>query len=154
MILVTLGTQKQAFTRLLDYIEKSNITDEIIVQAGHTKYESKKMKLFSFIDYDEMAKYVDRADIVITHGGTGSVVEPLKKGKKVIAIARLSKYGEHVDDHQTELVSIFADEGYILELKDGDNLDELIEKAMNFVPKKYVSNTDQFIQKLKAEIDK
>lgn len=154
MILVTLGTQKQAFTRLLDYIEKSKIKDEIIVQAGHTKYESKKMKLFSFIDYDEMAKYVDRADIVITHGGTGSVVEPLKKGKKVIAIARLSKYGEHVDDHQTELVSIFADEGYILELKDGDNLDELIEKAMDFVPKKYVSNTDQFIQKLKAEIDK
>ena len=31
MILVTLGTQKEPFTRLLDYIEKSNINDKIIV---------------------------------------------------------------------------------------------------------------------------
>ena len=37
MILVTLGSQKEQFTRLLDYIEKSKIKDEIIVQAGHTK---------------------------------------------------------------------------------------------------------------------
>lgn len=153
MILVTLGTQKQPFTRLLDNIEKSNIKDEIIVQAGHTKYESKKMKIFSFIDYDTMAKYVEKADIIITHGGTGSVVEPLKKGKKVIAVARLSKYKEHVDDHQTELVSIFANEGYILEAKDGDNINEIVDKVNSFIPKKYVSNTNTFIQKLKKEIE-
>ena len=29
MILVTLGTQKQEFTRLLDYIEKSKIKDDL-----------------------------------------------------------------------------------------------------------------------------
>ena len=50
MILVTLGTQHQEFTRLLDYIEKSKIKDKIIVQAGYTKYKSKKMKMFDFID--------------------------------------------------------------------------------------------------------
>ena len=72
MILVTLGTQKEPFTRLLDYIENSNIDDEIIVQAGHTKYNSKKMKMFDFVSYEEMQKYIDKADLVITHGGTGS----------------------------------------------------------------------------------
>ena len=77
MILVTLGTQKQQFTRLLDAIENSNIDDEIIVQAGHTKYESKKMKIFDFISYDKMEELVNKADIIITHGGTGSIVEPL-----------------------------------------------------------------------------
>ena len=51
MILVKLGTQHQDFKRLLDYIENSNINDEIIVQAGHTKYESKKMKIFDFQTY-------------------------------------------------------------------------------------------------------
>ena len=45
MILVTLGTQKQQFTRLLEYIENSNIKEEIIVQAGFTKFNSKKMKI-------------------------------------------------------------------------------------------------------------
>lgn len=153
IILVTLGTQKQQFTRLLDYIENSKIDDEIIVQAGHTEYKSKKMKIFDFISYDEMKKYVCDADIIITHGGTGSVIDPLKVGKKVIACARKSEYGEHVDDHQKELVNIFSDEGYILKLDENVNLDELINECKAFKPKKYVSNTNKFIRMLRKEID-
>lgn len=82
MILVTLGTQKQSFKRLLDYIEKSNIEEEIIVQAGYTKYESKKMKIMDFVSYEEMDNLINKADIIITHGGTGSIIGPLKKGKR------------------------------------------------------------------------
>lgn len=152
MILVTLGTQKQSFARLLDYIEKSNIVDEIVVQAGHTKYESNKMKIFDFISYDEMEKLVDRADYIITHGGTGSIVEPLKKKKKIIACARLQKYGEHVDNHQEELVSIFSEQGYILEIKDGEKLDDVMEKAKKFIPNEYESNTESFINRLRETI--
>ena len=126
MILVTLGTQKEQFTRLLDYIEKSKIKDEIIVQAGYTKYTSKKMKIFDFINYDEMDKYIEKADIVITHAGTGSVLTPLKKGKKVIICSRLSKYHEHVDNHQQELADMFRDAGYVLELTENNNLDDLM----------------------------
>ncbi len=153
MILVTLGTQKQDFSRLLQYIEDSNIDDEIIVQAGHTKFRSKKMKIFDFIPYEEMYKYIKKADVVITHSGTGSVLTPLKAGKKVIVCARLSKYGEHVDDHQKQLVEIFKDEGYVLELTEEDKLDELMKMLKNFKPKKYVSNTNNFIEQLKKEIE-
>ena len=50
MILVTLGTQTQKMYRLLDKIEKSNIDDEIIVQAGGSSdYKSKKMKIFKWL---------------------------------------------------------------------------------------------------------
>ena len=108
MILVTLGTQKQSFKRLLEKIENSKVEGEIIVQAGYTEFNSKKMKIIDFINYAEMEKLVDKADLIITHGGTGSILGPLKKNKKVIACARLAKYGEHVDNHQEELVSIFA----------------------------------------------
>lgn len=152
MILVTLGTQKEQFTRLLDYIENSNIKDKIIVQAGHTKYKSNKMEIFDFIPYDKMDKYIDEADIIITHSGTGSVLTPLKKGKKVIVCARLSKYEEHVDDHQVELLEVFKEEGYVLELTEENNLDEVYQETKNFKPKKYVSNTENFIKKLKEEI--
>ena len=107
LILVTLGTQLQPFTRLLDAIEKLNLDEEIIVQAGCTKYTSDKMKILDFVSYEEMAKLVKKARVIITHGGTGSIVEPLKKGKIIIGCARLKKYGEHVDDHQTELIEIF-----------------------------------------------
>lgn len=152
MILVTLGTQKEQFTRLLDYIENSNIKDKIIVQAGHTKYKSKKMEIFDFIPYEKMDEYINNADIIITHSGTGSVLTPLKKGKKVIVCARLSKYDEHVDDHQVELLEVFKEEGYVLELSEDNNLDEVYKEAKKFKPKKYISNTENFIKQLKDEI--
>lgn len=153
LILVTLGTQFEPFERLLKEIEKLNLSEEVIVQAGHTKFENSKMKILDFIPYEEMNELVDKARIIITHGGTGSIVEPLKKGKVIIGCARLEKYGEHVDDHQTELVSIFSEQGYILELKDGENLNEVLKKAETFVPKKYESNTDNFIKMLQTKID-
>jgi len=154
MILVTLGTQKQDFSRLLQYVEDSKIKDEIIVQAGYTKFKSKKMKMFDFIPYEEMEEYIKKSDVVITHSGTGSVLTPLKKGKKVIVCARLSKYGEHVDDHQKQLVEVFADEGYVLELTEDNKLDDLIKSLKTFKPRKYVSNTENFMNKLKEEINK
>lgn len=152
MILVTLGTQKQQFTRLLEYIEKSNITDEIIVQAGYTKYESKKMNVKTFFNYEEMEKYIDKADIIISHCGTGSIIIPLKKGKKIIACARLEKYGEHIDDHQTQLLEKFTENGYILTLNDDNDLDDIIDSIDKFIPRKYISNTNNFIESLKKII--
>ena len=153
MILVTLGTQKEPFTRLLDYIEKSNIKDKIIVQAGHNKYQSEKMELFEFIPYEEMQKLIDEASLIITHGGTGSILMPLKKGKKIIAVPRLAKYLEHVDDHQCQIVDVFAEEGYLLSCNDGDDFNEVYRKSLKFKPKKYISNTENFIKNLKKEID-
>ena len=154
MILVTLGTQKQQFTRILEYIEQSNLCDEIIVQAGFTKFESTKMKIFDFIDYDKMNEYLNKADLIITHAGTGSIVSALKKNKKVIACARLAKYLEHVDNHQEEILDVFYEEGYILKIDDTLDLDEVIEKSKTFKPKKFISNTRNFIQKLEEEINK
>lgn len=154
MILVTLGTQKQQFTRLLDYIENSNIKDEIIVQAGFTKYKSKKMKVFEFIDYDKMNEYIDKSELIITHAGTGSIVSALKKNKKVIACARLCKYQEHVDNHQEEILDVFYEEGFILKVDDEISLDDVIKESKRFKPKKFVSNTKRFIENLKEEITK
>lgn len=153
MILVTLGTQKQSFNRLLDMIEKSNINDKIIVQAGYTKYKSKKMKILDFVDYQEMDKLIKQADLIITHGGTGSIVTAIKQGKKVIACPRLKKYGEHVDDHQKQIVDIFSEVGYILKLDENDNLDELVQKIKTKKMIPFKSNTTNFINNLKKEID-
>ncbi len=154
MILVTLGTQNQLFYRCLDQRENISLKGEIVVQAGGSiDYKSKKMKMLSFINYEEMEEYIKRADLIITHGGTGSILLPLQHNKKVIACARLSKYKEHINDHQCELVSIFDKEGYILELHDMENLDDVLKKVKKFKPKKYVSNTEHFIKCLQNEID-
>ncbi len=153
MILVTLGTQKESFKRLLDYVNSIETNEEIIVQAGYTKYESDKMKIFPFINYDEMNELINKADLIITHGGTGSIISPLEIGKKVIACARLKKYDEHVDNHQEEIVDMFADEKYILKITENDDINKILKEAKKFKPKKYQSNTKKFIEKLKQEIE-
>jgi UDP-N-acetylglucosamine transferase subunit ALG13 len=59
----------------------------------------------------------------------------IKRQKKIIAVARLQKYGEMVDDHQTELVKKLTEEGYIL---DGTySLKEAWDKLENFKPRQY-----------------
>ena len=76
-----------------------------------------------------------------------------KKGKLVLAIPRLSKYGEHINDHQTEIVSEYVKEGYILDIKENDDIDKKIEELKEFKPKKFVSNKQHFIDEIRKLID-
>ena len=89
MIFVTLGTQDKSFERLLKAIdkeiEKGNIKEKVIVQAGLTKYESPNMEILDLISEDEFDRLVDECDLLITHGGAGSILAGIKKNKKIIA---------------------------------------------------------------------
>ena len=118
MILVLLGTQNNSFHRLLKEIENNidagNITDKVVVQAGFTKYESNKMEIFDMIPQDQFESLIKEADLVITHGGVGSIMTAVKQGKKVIAVPRLKKYDEHVNDHQLEIINTFKKQGIII----------------------------------------
>lgn len=144
MIFVMLGTQDKPFNRLLDAIDKLDINEEIIIQAGHTKYESNHLNIFDFVDNDTFNDLLDKASLIITHGGVGNIMQALNKNKKVIAVSRLSKYGEHQNDHQLEIISNFTKQGYILDCTNLDNLYNTIKNIDNFIPNKYVSNNNKF----------
>ena len=157
MILVTLGTQDKSFKRLLEAIDRQvelgNIKDKIVVQAGCTKYESKNMEIFDLIPMEKFDDLIKSCDLLITHGGVGSIITGLKNNKKVIAAARLFKYKEHTNDHQLQIIENFSNDGYILSLDNFDELDKILEKAKKFKPKKYVSNTDKMIKIIEDYID-
>ena len=157
MILVTLGTQDKSFERLLDAVQKQidngNIKDEVIVQAGHTKYKSKDMKIFDYLSIDDFNELLSKCDLLITHAGIGSILSALKLNKKVIAAARLKKFNEHTNDHQLQIIETFSKQGYIISLNDFDKLGEIIKNIKKFKPKKYVSNTDKFCTKMEKYID-
>ena len=157
MILVTLGTQDKSFKRLLDAVQKQidlgNIKDEVIVQAGSTKYESKDMKIFDLIDREEFTNLMKKCNLVITHGGVGSILNGLKNNKVVIAAPRLAKYNEHINDHQLQIIERFEEAGYILALHDFDKLDEVLKKAKKFKPEKYQSNTENMVKIIEDFID-
>ena len=144
MILVLLGTQNNSFHRLLEeidkLIEKRVIDEKVIVQAGYTKYESKNMQIFDLITQEELEKYQEKADLIITHGGVGSIISSLKKGKKVIACPRLHEYQEHVNDHQKQIIEYFDEKGYIYGI---NNLSELEEAVLNIKDFKVKSYNDE-----------
>ena len=158
MILIALGTQDKPFYRLLEAVQKQidnkKIKDKIIVQAGCScDFKSNDMEIFDLIPLDEFDKLIEECDVLITHGGVGTIITGLKNNKKVIAAARLEKYGEHVNDHQLQIIENFTNSGYILSLDKFDELDKVLKNINNFKPKKYKSNTKKFIKILEKEIN-
>ena len=157
MILVVLGTQDKTFPRLLKAVDKAihdgYIQEEVVVQAGQTTYTSENMKIFDLLPAPEFDALLDKASLVITHGGAGTILAAIKKGKKVIAAARLARFKEHHNDHQKQIIGEFEKQGYLLELRDFNKLGKLIEKSKSFKPKKFVSNTNSMIKLLENYIE-
>ena len=157
MILVMLGTQKNSFKRLLEEIEKcinkGIINEEVVVQAGGTKYKSEKMKIFDLIPNEKLTNYMEKANFIICHGGVGSIVSSIKLGKKVIAIPRYEKYGEHVNNHQEQIVNSFSKQGLIIGTENVCELENAISKVGDFEPRKFVSNTENVINIVSDYID-
>ena len=159
MILVMLGTQNNDVHRLLDeiekYVENGNINEEVIVQAGFTKYKSNKMKIFDVTSKKNLEDLIKKADLIITHAGVGSIEMSLEQNKKVIAVPRLKKYKEHVNDHQKDIEGEFNKRGWIIGINDVSELGIALKKVGNFIPKKYEKpKTDEIVYVIKTFIDK
>ena len=158
MILVTIGSQKFQFNRLLkridELIENKIITDKVFAQIGSSDYKPKHYDYIDFMTQEEFNEKLDECDLLITHAGTGVIVNAVKREKKVIAIPRLAKYGEHVDDHQIQLISQFEELNFIEPCYELDELENKLEEIKNKKYNKYVSNTDTIIESIKEFIDK
>lgn len=156
MIFITLGSQKFQFNRLLkavdDLIEKGIITDDVFAQVGYSDYQPQHYHFEKFLDREQYAEWEGKADIVITHGGTGAIIGAVKKGKKVIAVPRLARYGEHVDDHQLQLIAQFKELNLICGLMDCDELEEGLHFIKDHNFSSYESNTFRIISSIEKFI--
>ena len=159
LILVCVGASEYKFDRLLKIIDELCDEDilkgnEIIAQTGNADYKPRNYKNFSLIGRDEFQRYTNQADLIITHAGTGSVIPPLKLGKKVIVFPRREKYKEHLDDHQLELRDVFVNAGYTLGAEDKESLVKAIKESKYFEPKEFKSNNEKINQVIIDFIEK
>lgn len=158
MILVLLGTQNNSFHRLLEnidnLIQKNIIKDEVIVQAGYTKYTSNNMQILDFVSREKLDELQNKADLIITHGGVGSIISSIRKNKKVIAIPRLHEYQEHVNNHQKDIVQNFRQNGYIIGIEQVEDLEKAIIQAKDFKPKIYEANNSKMLKIISEYIEK
>ena len=132
MILVTVGTQRFPFNRLLkkvdDLIDKKVVADEVIGQTGHSDYRPRYYSGSDFFEEEEFYALIDRCEILITHGGIGTITKGLLLKKKVIIVPRRKEYGEHIDNHQMEIGERFSEMGYTVFCRDPDRLEDALKE--------------------------
>ncbi|MBI6116590.1 glycosyltransferase [Salegentibacter maritimus] len=157
MILVLLGTFPTAFKRPLVEIDRlckdGIINEKVIVQSGHTRFDSNYLDMRPFIAPDELTGLYKQARLVITQAGTGSLIKGMKLQKKIIAIPRLAKYKEVVDNHQKEILQEFTKQNYILPWTEDMALEDILPKVDAFEPTTYVSTKQNIIDHLEEYID-
>lgn len=158
MIFVILGSQKFQFNRLVkkidELVSEGKIKDKVFAQIGYSDYEPQNYEFKKFLDREEFAEKIEEAAVIITHGGTGAIIGAVKKGKKVIAVPRLAKYGEHVDNHQTQIIDQFKELNLIEECRNLEKLEYDIENAVGKKYNSYISNTDKIIDDIVGFIER
>lgn len=160
LIFVTVGSRNYPFNRLFKELDKlceeGIIQDKIFAQIGTSTYIPKHFEYKDFISPEEFLEKINAASFVISHGASGSIMKALNARKKVIAVTRLEKYGEHINDHQIQNNEAFGINGYVLPVFEMKELKGAILKIQtgqdhlrqweNKDPMAIVNRVDQFIQ--------
>lgn len=158
VVFVTVGSQKFQFDRLIKAVDELVATGVVgeggFAQTGACTYIPTHVSHEAFLDRETFREKMDACDVVVTHGGTGAIIGAVKNGKKVVAVPRLAEFGEHVDDHQIEIVRQFGDMGLIEPCMDPADLPAAYARAKTKDYLDYQSNTDHFCADLSAFIDR
>ncbi len=160
MIFVSLGTHERPFFRLVKEIDRlsceSKIKERIMVQLGFTdyKFESPRIKAEKYMEQKKFDMLFEDAEIIITHGGSGNILEAVSQGKPVVAVPRLSKFGEHVNDHQLQIVKEMEKMGNVFAVYDIEKLLEAIKKAKTAGAKKAKRKTPEIFRIIEKALEK
>jgi len=136
MIFVTVGSQP--FERLVmavdELIERSIIKEKVFMQISNSKYIPKNAKWCKFVEPTQFNKLIKKANLIISHGGTGNIFTFLKFRKKIIIVPRLREYNEAIDDHQLQIANLLEKEKKAIFVKDIKDLKKAINKIKTFHP--------------------
>lgn len=150
MIFVSLGSREYQFNRLLKELDRllgsGQFQEEIFAQIGGSDYLPQHYPYARFLDKEQFEAKQQAADLIISHAGTGALIGALKKGKKVISVPRLAKYGEHIDDHQLQVSGVLAEEGYLEQVLDVSMLGDAIRNSLDNPVKRYFEKPSKIIE--------
>jgi UDP-N-acetylglucosamine transferase subunit ALG13 len=128
LILCIFGTHPQPFDRALDLVIDASGHEELIVQHGSTPKRDipSRVRWHELVPFGELVELIKTADAVVCHGGVGSLMTVLDQGRRPIAIARRRGFGEHVDDHQLQIVEELGARGYLVPCAEPQDLREAL----------------------------
>lgn len=154
MIFLTSGSLK-GFDRLVksvdDLVERGVIQESVFAQIGPGRYEPRHMEFVRFLPQDEFRQHITEATLILSHVGVGTILLADEAGIPVIAVPRLSRLGEHVNDHQTDTARSMEKEGLCLIAWDEGELVERIEQSRDWRPRER-ENDLRLVEVLRRDI--
>ena len=140
MIFLTVGTCPQQFDRLVQAIDMAVrdglVSDDIFAQTGACNYQPMHMKFADMLEKSEFDAIFKDADSIIGHAGMGTISMALDQDKPILVAARMSRYKEHVNDHQVSTANMFEKLGHVLVAHKMDELPQKINELSTFIPAK------------------
>jgi UDP-N-acetylglucosamine transferase subunit ALG13 len=90
--------------RWVDELIGDGTIDDAVIQSASFDQRPMKASTIGVIPADELARLIETAARVVTHGGPGLILQARAAGRQPIVIARDPRFGEHVDAHQLRFV--------------------------------------------------
>lgn len=138
-----------------DVKARGDISEEILIQTGAGGATPEGLATVETLSFDEMQATLREADIVVCHGGTGSLITALRQGCRVVAVPRLFELGEVYDDHQKEITEAFAARGMLAVAHNADELAAALKTVRSREPVMATSDPAalvQYLQELLATV--
>lgn len=113
MIFVTVGSNPTfRMDRLIDALAQLDAQD-LVVQHGPATAPRGVAEAHRWLSFDQVLEFMDAADTVISHAGTGTIMCAGNMGHVPVVVPRLKSFGETVDDHQVALATAFERTGRV-----------------------------------------
>ena len=129
-IFVTVGTTP--FDSLIGAVDAQLcVNHEVTSQISQGEYKPVNHEFFEFSDHVET--YFEDADLIISHGGAGSIYRLLEMGKKLVIVPNL----ERLDAHQQDICNYMEKNGHALACEDLNELSQVVERALAFEFKQF-----------------
>lgn len=161
MIFVTVGTHEQQFNRLIRKIDElkrdGEIKEDIFIQSGYSTYTPQYCEWKILLPYKEVQEKIEKAHIVITHGGPSSFISVLQKEKIPVVVPRKAEYEEHINNHQAEFArKVYTYQKNIILVEDVEDIGDVIKNydyLVSKMHKKVKSNNKEFNRKFEEIVE-
>lgn len=154
MILVTVGTHSQSFERLVRSMDElaDALEERVVIQYGSSQYRPRFSEGFDFASSQEMERLTGQARVVVCHAAAGSILMALQYSRPIIAVPRLKRYGEHMDDHQLQLARALEAQGMaqVVYEVSVENLKRAVLRAGS--AQEWIDKDGQLVKALKARL--
>ena len=121
------------FPRLVEAVAQlkasGDIFEEVLIQTGVGAAPPVGAPSVETLTFDEVQSVLSQADIVVCHGGTGSLITALRNGCRVIVMPRQAALKEHYDNHQAEISRAFAARGLVTIANTAEELAQALKTA-------------------------